>query len=143
MPLPFFVECEQSAPRLCELASGKFQLVESGALAPFMPGYRYLLVEEPLAEFLKEVGLERVQFERAVIFDPQSKNEVVTHVRLRVGQFFTSEQFKDVDLGGPRLLTMNDEYYFVSPELKALLESSSFAYLRFSEGFNGFAAGAA
>ncbi|MDO8332263.1 MAG: hypothetical protein Q7T36_17495 [Fluviicoccus sp.] len=143
MPLPFFVECEQSAPRLYELADGRLQLVEKGALAPFMPGHRYLLVERELAEFLKEVGLERVQYQQAVIYDPLSKEEITTHVRLRVGQLFNSEQIKDINLNGPRLLTMDDEYYFVSPELKVLLEKSSFSYLRFSEGLSGFAGSAA
>ena len=108
-----------------------------------MPGYRYLLVERPLADFLKEVGVERVQYEAAVIYDPSSKEELTSHVRLRVGQFFTAGQLKDLDISGTRLLTMNDEYYFASPELKVLLEKSPFSYLRFSEGLKGFAASAA
>jgi len=143
MTLPFCVACEQFEPRLYELADGRFQLVEQGALSPFMSGHRYLLTERPLAEFLKRVGLEGVQFEQAVIYDPLSKQEITTHTRIRVAQLFSTEQIKDLNLRGPRLLLMNDEYYFVSPELKVLLEESSFTYLRFSEGLNGFAASAA
>ena len=52
-------------------------------------------------------------------------------------------QLLDLPLDGLRLLTMNDQYYFVSPELKAKLEVSPFQYLRFTEGLRGFAGSAA
>ncbi|MES2937230.1 MAG: hypothetical protein V4864_06090 [Pseudomonadota bacterium] len=62
---------------------------------------------------------------------------------LGVGQSFTENELHDLSLEGPRLLTMNDEYYFASPELKALLEASPFKYLEFSEGLSWFASHAA
>ncbi len=104
-----------------------------------MSGYKYLLVENALASYLESLGLERVHFESAVLFDRVTGEEFTSHTRLRVGQLFRDDQISDLALDGPRLLTMNDEYYFVSPELKELLEQGSFEYLQFSEGLNGFA----
>jgi hypothetical protein len=143
MPRPFLIESAKPAPRLFQAAGGRFQLVEAGALSPFMAGPGYLLVEARLAYFLNELDLKGVQFEEVVVYDPLSKEELTTHVRVTVGQVLAWEQIKDLNLLGLHLLAMNDEHYFASPELKAKLESSSFSYLRFSEGLNGFAAGAA
>jgi hypothetical protein len=143
MALPFCVWCEQSSPRLYELADGRLQLVERGVLGPFATGHRYLLVEKPLGKFLKEAGIEGVQYEQAVVYDPLSKEEITSHIRIRVSQFFATDQIEDLRLKGLSLVIMNDEYYFVSPELKALLERGPFSYLRFSEGLTGFAASAA
>lgn len=53
--------------------------------------------------------------------------------------YFTAEQIYYLDLTEPRLLTMNDEYYFASPELKMLLEQAPFDYLCFSPGMESFA----
>jgi len=56
-----------------------------------------------------------------------------------VRHYFTAEQIYYLDLTEPRLLTMNDEYYFASPELKMLLEQAPFDYLCFSPGMESFA----
>ena len=138
--LPFHVYCDQPEALLVELSDGRFQAVTHESLSPFMVGYNYVLVEAPLAEFLHRLGLERVQFEPAVIWDPASKSEITTHVRLRIGQFFTTSQINDLALEGPRLLALGDQYCFVSPALKELLQQSPFSYLRFSEGLSEFAA---
>ena len=138
--LPFLVDCEQPMPPLFELADGRFQRVTDEPLAPYMPGYQFLLVEAALAEFLDDLGVERVKFERAILWDPATQSEVTTHVRLRVEQFFDANLLSDLALDGLRLLTMNDQYYFVSSALKAELERSPFSYLRFSEGLSKFAA---
>lgn len=140
MSLPFYVSCELQPARLYELKDGRFQIVVKGPLAPFMPGYHYLLVVHELAEFLKHIDIERVRYEPAVIFSPISGEEYRTHTRIRVGQYFTHDQLRDLPLDGNRLLTMNDQYFFVSPELKARLETGPFPYLRFTEGLRGFAA---
>lgn len=142
MPLPFYIKCKLPAVRLYELADGRFQLIEQGPLAPFMAGYRYLLVEQPLAAFLSQLGLERVRHEPAVLFNRGTGEEHRTYVRLHVGQFFDERQTHGISLEGPRLLTMNDEYYFASPELKSRLEASQFTYLSFSEGLSEFAGNA-
>jgi hypothetical protein len=144
MNLPWHMESDQSdAPTLFELADGRFQVVSKGTLAPVISGYGYLLVEKPLAAFLESLQLERVSFEEATLFYPSTGEEAKTHVRLRVGQFFTSQDIRDLALDGLRMMTLDDQYYFVSKELKAELEQASFPYLRFSEGLTGFGASAA
>jgi len=137
--LPFFIECRSFQIRLFELANGRFQLLEAGEVAPFLPGYGYLLVERRLAEFLIERAVERIHCERVVLFDRTSGKEFRTHVKIRVQQYFRPDQIHDLDLVGLRLLTMNDVNYFASPELKDLLQKSGFDYLSFSEGLGRFA----
>jgi hypothetical protein len=144
MKLPWHMRCDQAqAPLLFELADGPFQLVSQGVLAPVLSGYRYLLVERPLADFLIGLQVERLAYEQVVFISPLTGEEVRSHVRIRVGQFFTSREIQDLNLTGPRLLTLNDQYYFVSPELKEELETGPFPYLRFTEGLTGFGGGAA
>jgi hypothetical protein len=112
--------------------------MEQGEVPPFCSGHRYLLVEHRLARYLEELQVERVTFEPAVLLNPITKEERYTHTRVRVGQFFRAEELRDLSLEGRRLLALNDQYYFVSPELKAELECAPFQYLQFSEGLNGF-----
>ena len=137
--LPFLIESSVHAVRLFELNDGRFQLLEAAPIGPFLSGPGYLLVERNLGEFLVEQGVERIACEDAVLFDRPSDTEFRTHVRIRVGQYFKSDQIYDLDLAGPRLLTMNDEYYFASPDLRDRLQQAPFGYLTFSEGLSGFA----
>ena len=143
MSQPFLISCKLPATRLYELGDGRFQLIEQGPIAPLMSGYRYLLVERELALLLHDLGLERVRHEPAVLFKRATGEEMHTHVRLHVSQFFTENMLPDIPLEGLRLLTFNDQYYFASPELKTCLEASPFDYLQFSEGLSGFAGNAA
>jgi hypothetical protein len=136
--LPFLVQSTEHSVRLFELADGRFQLLEAAPAGPFLGGHGYLLVESDLATFLVQQGVQRITCEDAVLFDRPSGSEFFTHVRIQVEQYFTPDQIRDLDLTGPRLLTMNDEYYFVSPALRDLLQHASFDYLAFSEGLGGF-----
>lgn len=136
--LPFFINSRISPLRLFELEDGRFQLLDDAEISPFLPGYGYLLVEHRLAEFLVEHDVEQIVCEDAVLFDRPSGKEFRSHARVRVKQYFTSEQINDLDLTGLRLLTMDDENYFVSRELKELLQRARFDYLSFSEGLEGF-----
>lgn len=139
MGLPFHLSCDLDAPRLYQLRDGRFQLIDPIPAPPFMSGYRYLIVEEALAAFLADCGVERVRYEPAILFDRASGTEHGGHVQVHVNQFFKPQDIKDLALDGPRLLTMEDQHYFVSLDLKRLLERSPFTYLRFSEGLTGFA----
>ncbi|MCY1550862.1 hypothetical protein D9M68_871470 [compost metagenome] len=116
--------------------------MESGTLPPFLAGYGYLLVEHALATYLQSLDIERATFEPAIFFNPVTKEEHNTHTRIRVHQFFRPGEFSDLSLDGLRLLTLNDQHYFVSPELKKVLEVSPFRYLSFSEGLSAFAGSA-
>jgi len=136
--LPFSIESREPSVRLYELNDGRFQLLDSGSVGAFLAGFGYLLVELELAKFLRENDVERIVLEDAVLFDRPTGQEFRTHMRVRVRQYFTPEQINDLDLSGLRLLTMNDEYYFVSPDLKERLEQSSFDYLCFKSGLEGF-----
>lgn len=140
MALPYNVFCDLPAPRVFELSDGRFQLIDPGPISPFLAGHRYLLVERPLAELLAGLDVDRVGYEDAILFNRGTGEEYRTHVRLRVGQVFRTNQLPDLAIDGMRLLTLDDEHYFVSPDLKAALEASSFTYLQFAEGLSGFAA---
>ena len=137
--LPYLIESREPTVRLFELDDGRFQVLDDAEVSPFLPGFGYLLVERRLADFFVENDVQRIVCEDAVLFDRASGKEYKTHVRVLVRQYFKPEEINDLDLEGPRLLTMNDEYYFVSPELKTLLQSASFEYFRFSRGLEGFA----
>ncbi|WP_394780087.1 hypothetical protein [Undibacterium sp.] len=139
MQLAFLIECTISHVSLFELSDGRFQILESGRIGPFLSGPGYLLVENELASFLQGLQLERLIYESAILFERSTGTEYRTHTRIRVGQFFKPDQINDLALSGPRLLTMGDEHYFVSEYLKLLLEDSDFNYLSFSEGLGRFA----
>ena len=142
MTLPYHVFCDLPAPRVFELVDGRFQLIDPGPISPFLAGHRYLLVERPLAELLAGLDVGHVGYEDAILFNPGTGEEHRTHVRLRVGQLFRADQLPGLAIDGMRLLTLEDEYYFVSPDLKAALEAGSFGYLQFSEGLSAFAGSA-
>lgn len=137
----FHVSCCEPAVRLFQLADGRFQLIEDGPLAPFMYGRGYFLVERPLADFLRQLNLERVRLEPAVIWHRRIDREYLSHEHLLVNQYFTLDQINDIDLDGERLLSMNDEYLFASRAMKDRLEAGAFRYLCFSLGLSEFAAG--
>jgi hypothetical protein len=139
MALPFLIDCDVPQPRLYELSDGRFQLIDAMPIGPLLCGYQYLIVERALGNFLAGLALERVRFEDAVLFDRGTGEESRTHVRIRVSQFFKADQLSDLALDGMRLLTMDDRDYFVSPDLRNVLSASSFKYLRFTEGLQGFA----
>lgn len=143
MPLPFHITCSLPAPILFERSDGRFQIMEQQPLSPFMAGRGYLLVERALATFLRQHEVERVVFKPAILLSPMTGEQLGSHVSIRVSQFFRVNEMLDFDLSGKRLLTLNDQYYFASPELKAVLKASAFQYLEFSEGLSGFAAIAA
>lgn len=140
--MPYLIKSSIPSPLLFELADGRFHILQNGALPPFMAGYGYLLVEQPFAEFLQQIEVERIIFEPAVLYSPVTGEEFHSHVRIRVSQFFSANNIPDLNLSGLRILTLNDQYYFVSPDLKDALEACSFEYLSFSEGLSEFAAGA-
>ncbi|KHK51869.1 hypothetical protein PI87_20150 [Ralstonia sp. A12] len=140
MPLPFHIGCTTSQPSLFALSDGRFQLLTNHPIGPFLAGYAYFLVEERFAAFLQRVGVERIKYSPAVLFDSVTGTELQTHVLLTVGQLFAPDHIQDLDLVGPRLLVMNNQHYFASPTLRALLEAEGFEYLTFSEGLSKFAA---
>lgn len=117
--------------------------MEQQSPAPFMAGRGHLLVEKALAIFLQQLEVERVGFRPAILFSPRTGEQFDSHVSIRVSEFFVPNEMLDLDVSGKRLLMLNDQLYFASLELKAVLEASAFQYLEFSEGLSGFAATAA
>jgi hypothetical protein len=137
--LPFFVSCLEPASKLYQLNDGRFQMIDQDGIAPLMYGCGYILMEAPLADFIKAIGVERVGIEPAIIFDRRQNKEYHTHQSVKVGQSFSSSEINDLNLDGDRLLFMGNEYLFVSPSLKSKLANGPFKYLEFSEGLYGFA----
>ena len=44
-PSPFHVSCSEASPLLYELPYDRFQLMTEGAVAPWVGGYQFLLVD--------------------------------------------------------------------------------------------------
>ena len=140
--MPFHLDCTEPSSLLYELEDGRFQFMDGTVTAPLMVGFQYVLASYDLCDFLEPLELDRVEYAPAILWNRSRNEETRTHKRLKIGQFFTSDQINDLNLDGPRLLTMDDSSLFVSPALKELLEASGFECLRFSEGLSWFAADA-
>jgi hypothetical protein len=140
MNLPFHISCSQHSVGLLELSDKRFQLMEEGSIAPLMVGLGYILAEKALADYLRNLQLERVRFESVTIWHRRTNEEYRTHERIVVGQWFSADQINDLDLTGNRLLCLNDQYLFASPSLAQLLQSAPFNYLVLSAGLSEFAA---
>ncbi len=143
MSLPFHVTCTQDNPLLYEQPNDCFRQMTPGTFGPFVAGYQFLLVDATLAQFLKTLDIERVTYRPATIVDPRTSQELRTHIRVVVQQFFLAAEILDIPTSGLRILTLGDQDYFVSPALKSELEQGGFDYLRFSEGLSRFAGHAA
>ena len=131
MALPFHISSAYG-PRFYELGSGRFHQLDRGVVSPFIPGFRFVLVENELAEVLRATELEGVSFEDAVLYDPRTGEERTTHTCLRVDPCF--QHPCDLPLDGPRMWMIDDMNYFVSPTLKEILEKTRWiSYLRLSE----------
>lgn len=139
MALPYLITCEEPAVDLYELGDKRFQLIQSGPIAPLMSGHGYLVAENVLAVFVEALGIAGLQVEPAILLDRGTGQEHRSHMRLHVSQRFFTDQIHELALDGLRMLCMADRYYFVSPELKRRLQTAPFPYLRFSEGLSGFA----
>ena len=137
----FHVACTVEAPLMLELQNGSIRCVEDKPLPPFVTRYQLVLAEPRLADFLLHLDIPRLRIESVVVHSADG-GEIRTHHRVRVGQYFTPAQVRDLNLDGDRLLTMNDEYLFVNESLKRKLREAGFEYLRFSEGLSEFAADA-
>lgn len=140
MNLPFHMYCSECSANLYQLKDGRFQIIAQGKITPLMVGNDYALVEKTFADYLEQLDLPRVDIADAIIYDPIDKKEIRTHRQLKIGQHFSSNMIRDIDLDNERLLLMNNNYLFVSPKLKKHLENSEFQFLCFSEGFIEFAA---
>ena len=142
MALPFHITCTFDAVPLFELDDSRFQMIKRGAVAPLMAGHRYLIVEYALASYLESMDLHGIRIAPVSILDRSTDTEHRSYKRIFVSQFFRASEIHDLNLDGPRLLTLNDTYVFCSPDMRAVLEDGGFEYLRFSEGLTGFAANA-
>ena len=123
---------------LYELADGRFQLMSGAQPEQIMIGHGYILVENKLARTLENLDIERVNFYPVVLFDRSKVTELSTHSKMVVNHHFDSDQVKDIDITGKQFLLMSNQYLFVSPELKELLQEvlPQFTY---SKGLSNFA----
>jgi hypothetical protein len=138
----FHVASELPAPLMLELQDGRIQCVEALPLPPFVARFQLALAEERLSVFLAGLDIPRLRIEPAVVLLAGGRSEAKTHSRIRVGQYFTAELARDLNLEGDRLLALNDEHLFVTESLKAKLQAEGFEYLKFTEGLSEFAANA-
>lgn len=134
--LPYYLEIENDTG-LYQLNDGRYQLIKKGRVDPVMVGFGYVLVEDEVATYFQSLGIERVRFEPAVIWDRSDNSEYPNYQRMIVNHRFSPSEIDDIDLDGKQFLVMDNQYLFASPELKALLEQSSFGF-QFSLGLSQF-----
>src|SRR5262245_4327573 len=124
MGVPYYVGCKESSVPMYRLTDGRFQLTKEGPISPFMNGYGYFLLEEPFANFLEQLDICGIRFQRATIWHRRLNIEYTTHKLLTVDRYFTLETVNELDTTGERLFALNDTYLFASPTLKERLETS-------------------
>ncbi len=107
---------------LYELGDGRFQLMNGAEPEQIMIGYGYIFVENELATTLENLDVERIKFFPAILFDRSKMKELSTHSKMVVNHHFDSDQIKDLDIVGKQFLLMSNQYLFVSPELKDILQ---------------------
>lgn len=141
MKLPYLMSCTDEAESviLYPLKDGRFQIVSQGKIAPLLNGNGYALIEEKFAEYLERLDLPQLIIDDAIIYDPKNKIEIQTHRQMHIGQHFSADMIRDINLDGERMLLMDNSHIFVSSLLKKRLESAGFQYLQFSEGLSDFA----
>ena len=133
----YHFEIENSVD-LYQLNDGRFQIIRKGVLAPMMIGYKYILVEKDIATYFMELGIDRVRFEPAIVWDRKSDSENIDYVSIRVNHHFDTTEIGDIDCSGTQFLLYDNQQLFVSSELKAELEKSPYKFT-FTEGFSHFA----
>lgn len=134
---PYHIEIKNEVD-LYQLNDGRFQLINPGEISQIMSGYKYLLVENELADYLKSLEIDRVTFEPATVWDRRNDKEYRNYQKVIVNHHFTSSDINDIDLSGRQLLLMDNKYLFASPELKKVLQESPFS-ISFSKGLSNFA----
>jgi hypothetical protein len=140
---PYSVDSKFPHVGLYLLDDGRFQTTKQGKLSPFMHGSDYILLENKLADFLASLNIPHIEFEDAIVWNRGRNEEYFDYKELifkKSIRFITEENIDSLDLEGLQVYLMAPNHLFVSPGLKELLQKAGFDYLRFFEGFNGFAA---
>lgn len=133
---PFSIEVENEID-LYLLKDGRYQIINKGSLSPIMIGYKYILVENAIAEYFKELEIEKVSFKPAIILNPSSGIEYFNYQEMVINHHFESSQINDINISGVQFLLMDNRYLFTSPELKDILKGSNLRLI-FSEGLSRF-----
>ena len=134
---PYHINVENEID-LYQLKDGRYQTTKKGDISPIMIGYKYVLVESKIAEYLKTLEIERVTFKPAIIWHRSTDIEYSNYQEMVVNHHFESSQINDINIDGKQSLLMESRYLFASPELKAVLKNSNIR-LEFSEGLSQFA----
>lgn len=134
---PYHLDTNNNPVNLYQLDDGRYQMIEQGSISYLIIGYKYVLVSAELFELLKTLNIENISFKEARVWNRKT-NEEFEYQQIIVNQHFMPDQINDINLGGLRFLLMSNQYLFVSPELRAVLEKSKFEF-RFSEGLSHFA----
>ncbi len=133
---PYYVKINNRTD-LYQLQDGRFQLIKQGPLDSKMVGYKYVLVKNSVADYLHSLGIERVTFKPAIVWNRASDTEDLSYTQVLVNHHFNTEDINDLDIEGSQFLIMDQRYLFVTPGLKSKLEKSSLGWT-FSAGLSSF-----
>lgn len=130
---------EFSAGLWASSEKGKYIVTRKGYLSPVLSCGNFVLVNDALQQFFSRYAGEAVSFEPAVIED--RVKQTITTGYWRLFSFDTFTLFPDqsiFDTKGIVLWLANDEYIFISDELKLLLENHPVEGIHISPGFGQF-----
>ena len=133
---PFSLEICNKA-NLYQLNDGRYQLTTDEPVEPIMVGQKYILLQNKVAEVVQNLEVERVSFEPATIWNRKTDTEYPDYQKMSVHRHFTAAEINDIDLDGKQFLVMDNQYVFVTPELKNALETTRLN-LKFNKGFSNF-----
>lgn len=131
------ISSEAYGIKLFLLKDGRYQKITKGALEPVLVGVKYILIKKEIAEYFESLDIDRVSFKPAIIYDRSDESENTDYVRMIVNHHFDTTEFNDIDTSGKQFLLFNNEYLFVTTELKDILEKSNFGF-EFRYGFSYF-----
>ena len=95
---------------LYRLDKDKFQMTSDGSVEPIMIGYKYVLFDSDIADYIAPLEIQRVKYTPAIIWNRKTGVEYRKYTQLIVSHHFDSVQINDIDLDGMRFLIMDNRY---------------------------------
>lgn len=69
MAYPYHVYTKTNHIGLYQLNDGRFQMTMQGNLTQIMEGYQYVILEKSLANFLKDLKIDSVEFKDTIVWN--------------------------------------------------------------------------
>jgi hypothetical protein len=117
---------------------GRYIVTKAGALTPIISCGHFVLVNDALYRFLSQ-NIFNIRFEPAWIEDKVKQTRTDGYWRLFTENSSTIPDRSFFDTKGKVMWLANEQYIFISGELKLLLENNPIKGIYLSAGFGLFA----